>query len=237
MDGQFSVQAKSARLFLKSGNDGVLSTVSLDLPGYPFGSVTPYVLDKQCRPVILVSDLAQHTKNMDADNRVSLTVTSGNADSQANARLTYVGNARKMTSEEADVKARYLRRFPQAVHYFEAHNFYFYVIELVRARYIEGFGKIFWVDEKDLLLENIFTEEAEAPILDHMNQDHKGALSTYCRHFNLDAAEEEYSMTGIDGEGFDISAGAQRMRINFTECLTDPSQARDVLVALARESE
>ena len=43
MDGQFSVQAKSARLFLKSGNDGVLSTVSLDLPGYPFGSVTPYV--------------------------------------------------------------------------------------------------------------------------------------------------------------------------------------------------
>ena len=72
---KFTMKAKNARALLRAEKDGILSTHSLDVPGYPFGSVTPYSLDKKGRPVILISDLAQHTKNIEANSKISLTIT------------------------------------------------------------------------------------------------------------------------------------------------------------------
>src|SRR6185436_5172720 len=85
----------AARTLLLEESFGVLSTVSLDLPGYPFGSVTPYCLDRQCRPVVYISPIAQHTRNIMADSRVSLTVIekSDSGDVQAHGRLTYIADA------------------------------------------------------------------------------------------------------------------------------------------------
>lgn len=235
-EAKHTLKAKNARALLKSQKDGVLSTMSLDVPGYPFGSVTPYALDKQGRPVILISDLAQHTQNIKSDSKVSLTIlaTADARDVQANARLTYLGDARKITEEETDAKERYLRKFPHAKRYFEAHDFDFYVIELVRARYIEGFGKIWWVEPEELLLENVFDYQSEARVIDHMNDDHKSALVKYCRDYNFELSEEEYSMTGIDSEGIDIIAGKSNVRIRFDKPLDDASQAREVLVSMAK---
>lgn len=233
---QFTLKAKNARSLLRSEKDGVLSTQSLDVPGYPFGSVTPYALDRKGRPVILISDLAQHTQNIKSDPKVSLTVlaTSQARDVQANARLTYMGDARKITEEEAGAKERYLRKFPHAKRYFEAHDFDFYVIELVRARYIEGFGKIWWVEPNELLLESVFDITAETRVLDHMNDDHKEALVKYCKEYNFSLKTEEYIMSGIDTEGIDIIAGTKNIRINFEKPLSDSSQAREVLVSMAK---
>ena len=76
------------QLFLQE-SFGVLSTISVDLPGYPFGSVTPYCADEQGRPVLYISHIAQHTRNILADSRVSLTVfemTRGVTDVQAQGR-------------------------------------------------------------------------------------------------------------------------------------------------------
>ncbi len=236
-DIRFTVKAKNSRSLLKSEKDGILSTHSLDVPGYPFGSVTPYSLDKQGRPVILISELAQHTKNINEDPKVSLTIVASTQarDVQANARLTYLGNARVITEDEADAKERYLRKFPHAKHYFEAHDFNFYVIEPVRARYIEGFGKIWWVEKEEFALENIFDYQAEAGILDHMNEDHQSAIVKYCKEYQLDNPQEDYIMTGIDSEGIDIVVGkSTNVRINFEEALTEPSQAREVLEQLAK---
>ncbi len=146
MSDSFSEKAIHARQFLRSGSEAILSTISLEVPGYPFGSVAPYALDHKCRPVILISGLAQHTKNIDVDSRVSLTITAdptSHRDIQANSRLTYIGNAQRVKGEEKErAESSYLRKFPHAAKYFSAHDFYFYAIELERARYIEGFGKI-----------------------------------------------------------------------------------------------
>ena len=81
---------EARRLFLQQ-SFGVLSTISLDVPGYPFGSVTPYCADRQCRPVIYISRIAQHTRNVLADPRVSLTILEhGDSDDvQARGRLTH----------------------------------------------------------------------------------------------------------------------------------------------------
>ena len=142
-----------------------------------------------------------------------------------------------ITEDEADAKERYLRKFPHAKHYFQAHDFNFYVIEPVRSRYIEGFGKIWWVENEEIQLESVFDYETEARILDHMNEDHKSSLVKYCKDLDLDNPEEDYLMTGIDNEGIDIVVGGTKnVRITFDEAITDASQARTVLVDLAKKS-
>src|SRR5215469_15945767 len=110
-------ETEIARRLLLQQNFGVLSTISLEVPGYPFGSVTPYCADPQCRPVIYISTIAQHTRNIMADPRVSLTVFDGNGgsdDVQARGRLTYIGNARPAGKEDADVRDLYFRYFPSS---------------------------------------------------------------------------------------------------------------------------
>ena len=222
MSNSFSEKGTHARRFLKAGSESLLSTISLDVPGYPFGSVAPYAIDHKGRPVILISGLAQHTKNIDEDSRVSLTIIadpSAHRDIQANTRLTYIGNARRVDSAEKErTESSYLRKFPHAARYFSTHDFYFYVIELERARYIEGFGKIWWVEKEELLLDSIFSFDEEKGIMDHMNSDHKSSLVKYCESFNLSSlSEDEYSITAVDSEGFNIHAGAHKLRISFPE--------------------
>ena len=234
---KFTMKAKNARALLRAERDGILSTHSLDMPGYPFGSVTPYSLDRMGRPVILISDLAQHTKNIEDNPKVSLTITAStlSRDVQANARLTFLADTRKLEDEESDAKERYLRKFPHAKNYFSAHNFFFYVLELKRARYIEGFGKIWWVEPNELELESVFDYPSEAKVLDHMNTDHKDALVKYCSEYGFTNDEEDYSMTGIDTEGIDIKVGSESVRIPFDKPLEKASQAREVLVAMTKK--
>src|SRR5260370_42268326 len=96
------------QLFLQQ-SFGVLSTISLDVPGYPFGSVTPYCTDRQCRPIIYISRIAQHTGNILADSRVSLTVFESNGESddvQARGRVTLIGDARPLGAEDAGNRER-----------------------------------------------------------------------------------------------------------------------------------
>lgn len=52
-----------ARTLLHATNTGSLATISVDFPGYPFGSVVSYALDDLGRPLLLLSDLAEHTRN------------------------------------------------------------------------------------------------------------------------------------------------------------------------------
>src|SRR5713226_9172399 len=123
-----------ARRLLLEQSFGVLSTISLDVPGYPFGSVTPYCVDRQCRPVIYISRIAQHTRNILADSRVSLTVFDSNGgldDVQARGRLTCIADARPLGAEEEDVRERYFRYFPSARQYAQTHDFEFVWLELV----------------------------------------------------------------------------------------------------------
>ena len=150
--------ATEARQFLRSTHSGILSTHSSKMPGYPYGSVAPFVLDQQARPVILISTIAEHTQNIIANPRLSLLViaeSSGRQDLQAGARLTLVGEAMRIDKEDADLKARYLRYLPQAAGYFAMHDFSFYYIQVLRARYIAGFGKMSWMTGKSLAVKRL----------------------------------------------------------------------------------
>lgn len=220
-----------ARRLLRRQRHGVLSTLSKKLEGYPFGSVTPFVLDHQARPVILISTLAEHTRNIEADPRVSLLAHDSSADIQANARVTVVGNCTRMEDQTA-LKARYLRYFPGAADYFATHDFFFYRIEPAHIRFIGGFGAIHWVEASRFATPDNQLASQEDAIIAHMNTDHQHNLLAYCRHFHgVDTSSAH--MLGIDTDGFDVRADAQQLRFDFSQPVLDAQDARRALVAMA----
>jgi len=222
-------QAKEARRLLLSEGAGVLSTISQDVPGYPFGSVTPYCVDRQCQPVIYISHIAQHTKNILKDPRVCLTVLEGRGDGdvQAEGRITCLADARLIEESESDVRDRYFRFFPATREYEQTHSFSFFRLDLVRVRFIGGFGRIFWLEPGEFKAPNPFSEVQESRILQHMNQDHGDALRRFAD--GVDA-----TMVGIDAEGFDLLADGRRVRRPFATPVHNLEDARQALVAMAK---
>jgi heme iron utilization protein len=222
-----------ARRFARGQQSGVLSTLSLRLEGYPFGSVSPFILDHAGRPVILISDIAEHTRNIVADPRVSLIVQPYSADMQTTGRVTVVGRAERLAEKDA-LGPRYLRYFPQAADYFAMHDFNFYRIEPVRIRYIGGFGRIHWIEPVGYLSSIETLAASEAAIVEHMNQDHADTMRRYCRQVHgLEVGQAE--MIGIDPDGFDLRSDDRIVRFQFDAPVADASAARTALVALAQQ--
>jgi heme iron utilization protein len=228
--------ARNARRLYARSTQGILSTLSLELPGYPFGSVITFAADRMNRPVILISDLAQHTKNIKADARVSLTVIEGGDDIQASGRLTIVSNAAKVEDDIEDVAERYYRRFPHAIDYHSAHDFAFYRLEPVKARYIGGFGRIHWVGAEALCLRNPFDAAAERGMVAHMNADHADAVRDYCRLQGVATDGQAPQLSAIDAEGFDVMLDKRLLRIDFDTPVAAPGDVRKAMVELARRA-
>jgi putative heme iron utilization protein len=238
MSDRVSTSAE-ARALLSSEFAGVLSTISLELAGYPFGSIVPYCLDRKGRPLILISRIAQHHKNLLADPRASMIVLDrSNEDVQINGRLTCVADVRRLPPDEADAVAdRYYRHFPQSTDFHRIHDFEFFVLEAVRYRYIGGFGRIHWVDPAKLERANPFTAADEASMAEHMNQDHADTMREYCRLAGVNvAADMPTQLAGVDGEGFTIRAGERLVRLDFGAPVESGEDVRREMVQLARRA-
>ena len=227
--------ALAARQLLRSQHHGVLSTLSLKLEGYPFGSVVDYVADHEARPVFLISTLAEHTKNIGKDPRVSLAVYDATSTVQSSPRLTLTGLAHQVDEHHFEQqKARYLRYFPESVQYL-ALDFSFYTIDPLQLRYIGGVGAAHWLSAPTYLPPHNTLAQNETDIITHMNQDHSENLRSYCRHYRgIDP--EDVIMLGIDSDGFDVRTDRGIVRFEFNIPVTDAHSAHDILVAMAQES-
>jgi putative heme iron utilization protein len=222
------------RRYLRRHRHGLLSTISKKLGGHPFGSVTACVTDHAARPVILISRLAEHTKNIDADPRVSLLVRDADADAQAGARLTLVGNAVR-TDDGPAVQTRYVACVPDAARLLALGDFAFYRIEPLMLRYIGGFGAIHWIAAADYAPPANTMAEYEADIVAHMNADHAAALRDYCRHFKQ-KQPATVAMAAIDCDGFDVRADGELLRFDFDPPVVDAQMARAALVTMAKQA-
>ena len=141
----------AAKSHLLNEYHGVLSTHSADMPGFPFGSTAYYCLDNEGHAIILISNIAQHTKNILADNKVSLIVTETDIDDiHTEARLTILVEVEKQDDSEGDIMQRYYRFFPPSRQYHLQNNFDFYHLNTVKARYIGGFEMIHWISSENL---------------------------------------------------------------------------------------
>ncbi|WP_462322358.1 HugZ family pyridoxamine 5'-phosphate oxidase [Halochromatium sp.] len=227
-------QAFAARQVLAGTFHGVLSTHSLELAGYPFGSVVPYVLDQEGLPLLLLSPLSQHTKNLAADSRCGLTVVEeGEGDVQQRGRLSALG---EIIAARPDADAEhYFGYFPQARLYLEQLGFVFYRFTPTRFHWNGGFATARWLGTDRILRANPLSPESRRRIIAHMNQDHKDALRGYLRALDGADCEQEVLMVGIDAEGIDVRVDDRPRRIPLLRPIASPGEAREVLVEMARQ--
>lgn len=213
---------------------GVLSTHSLDEEGYPFGSVVPYVLDDAGHPLLLLSHLSQHTRNIDADSRCGFLVTeAGDGDIQQLARLSALGDARA-TAAPAEAE-RYFACFPQTRPYFEQLGFRFYRFEARRFHWNGGFATARWFGRDRMLRDNPFSAGVQARIIAHMNQDHADTLRFYLEKQSGTVASADVVMVGIDAEGIDLRFDDRLQRIPLPRPVSTADEARAVLVQMAHD--
>ncbi len=225
--------ADEARRFLRGQRIGVLATHSKSVPGYPFGSVTPFACDARARPVVLVSALAEHTRSLEVDGRASLVVHEMSVADTAGPRLTVVGDAAVCDDDAA--AARYLRLYPEAERFLALGDFRFWRLEPREALFVRGFGRIEWVQAADFLPAAGEIAAIEPGAVDHMNADHADAIAAYCTARGI-AEARDARIVGIDGDGFDVRAGAGVHRFDFDRPVTTAAELRATLADLARRA-
>lgn len=141
--------------FIKAQSYGILSTHSLSESGFPFGSVTPYITTDAGHIAIFISHLAEHTHNIQANQKVSLTIFDPSDANNPNAgpRITCLANATPAEAEnEVSLREQYLQQFPDSTIIMELPGFHFYILKLVKIRLVAGFGKVQWLTPKQLSL-------------------------------------------------------------------------------------
>jgi putative heme iron utilization protein len=142
------------RALLDTERNGVLATLSAGRDGWPFASVAAYALTDAGDPLLVLSDLAEHSRNLRADPRASLLVQDQTslADPQAGARVTLLGMVEGVAAEEARAiaQAAYVARHPQAADYLAMADFHLYVLRVREARFIGGFGDMGWLTGEPL---------------------------------------------------------------------------------------
>jgi hypothetical protein len=226
--------AREARLLLRAHRYGALCTLSKKFDGHPFGSITPYLVDHDGSLLILISTLAEHTKNILHDPRVSL-ITHDQRDPhiQTQGRVTVVGNARLEPNRD-QAGLRYLRYFPEAQTYFAMHDFSFYRIKPIAIRYIGGFGKIHWVNMEDYAAAQaeIFAQREEALLKEMNTQQQEMLRQPLLQRHGVDAADVQ--AIGLDCDGLDVRCGETIWRLDFSEAVANPSL--DVLASLQSKS-
>ena len=222
-------QAQSARHLFAGTFYGVLSTHSVEHPGYPFDSVVPYVPDHAGNPLMLLSHLSQHTHNLDANGRCSLTVVEqGEGDVQTRARLSALGDM--SAAEPAEAVQRYFTYFPQTRVYFKQLGFRFYRFHPRRFHWNGGFATARWFDASRILRANSFDPETEQQLLAQLNQtDAEAMLRTLAGEAGPDIG---LSAVGIDGVGLDLRVGEQLRRIRLSREVGTVAEAKAVLAQM-----
>ncbi len=235
--------AERARTLAYLGRTGTLATLSRRHPGHPFASVMPYALDDAGRPLFLISSMAMHTQNLEADPRASLLVTQPDwtGDPLAAGRLTLMGEARRVPdADAASARDRYLARHERARYWADFEDFGLWRLEIADLYFVGGFAAMDWVTAADYAAAPPDPlADAAAGIVEHMNRDHADALVAYARHFGGEPADEA-TMVAVDRLGFKLRLrSGQRLssaRIAFPREVTTAAQGREVLIAMLQQA-
>jgi len=231
-----------AKQLVRHATSGVLSTISKNMAGYPFGSVTPFMLDSEGNAYFYISDIAQHSKNMAQDAKVSLTVfvAAAEGDQNENARATLVGDCHKVTNtKQKEMIKQFVTHFPESKSYEKAHDFAIWKLEVKRVRYIGGFGKIFWLEQNEWVgSSKPWTEEQELQVVEHMNEDHQVAMIDILNSMGV-SVNNHIQMLSVHTEGCYIKADERLVFVTFRrECraMDDIRVELVKLTKLARKS-
>ena len=230
---------KLARSLLRRSRQGALATLMAG-SGDPYCSLVNVASHPDGTPLLLISRLAVHTKNLLADTRASLMLDErAEGDPLEGSRIMLSGRAEEVTSPDLEVvRRRYLNAHPSAGAFVDFKDFSFFRIRPTGTHLVAGFGRIL-----DLKPQQFLTDlsdagallEAEQSAIEHMNADHRDATKLYATRL-LGAAEADWRCTGCDPDGIDLQAGTTALRLDFPERVTGPGELRRMLVRLADEA-
>lgn len=228
-----------ARRLVRTAQTAALATVD-PVAGAPFVSLVTLATDPAGRPVLLLSDLAVHTRNIASDPRVSLLVDErGAGDPLAGVRVSLSGTIVRIgEAEREDVRRRFVARHEDAAYYCDFKDFAFYVVNVEQAHLVAGFGRIVDIDGADLATDCSGCTEliaAAAGAVEHMNEDHHDALQLYATRL-LGVEPGDWRACGIDPEGIDMISGGRVCRLEFPHRVTGPGPLRAVLKELAAQA-
>ena len=231
--------SKLAKSLLRKSRQGALATLMTG-SGDPYCSLVNVAAHADGSPILLISRLAVHTKNILGDNRVSLMLDERAAgDPLEGARIMLAGRAEEAAGDAAaGFRRRYLNVHPSAEAFVDFKDFSFFRIKPSGLHLVAGFGRII-----DLKPEQFLTDisdaaallEAEQGAVEHMNEDHREAMNLYATKL-LGAEAGDWTCTGCDPDGMDMQAGATTLRLDFPERVTSGTELRKMLVRLAGEA-
>ena len=235
--------AERARTLVHLGRPGALATMSRRRAGHPFASLMPYATDEEGQLLLLISGMAVHTQNLQAEPRASLLVAEAGPaeDALASGRVTLMGGAAPVAADARDAaRAAYLARHPAAAAWVDFGDFAFWRLAVEEAYLVAGFGAMGWIAGGDYAAARPDPlAAAAADIAGHMNRDHPDALVDLARALG-DAPADAAVMTSVDRLGFELRLrsgdGESRTRIAFPREVASPEEARTALIEMLREA-
>jgi len=246
MDVPRPTHAEAVKTLVHGSNMGTLSTHSSHHDAYPFGSMMPFALDANGRPLFLISSMAMHTQNIVNNPNVSLYMAEDRTEGEllGTARATLMGAVQRIDDEAAT--ACYLKAHPNARHWVDYDDFSFYRMDVKHVYFVGGFGIMGWVNESEY--------DAAAPdplmhiaaaVIEHMNDDHADGLIILANQQYDSLADEmrvavdDVRMVAVDRLGFDVKVktgdGLRGLRIAFTKPVRDAAEVRTMFVAMLQE--
>ncbi len=227
--------AANVAQWLEDTHHGTLCTISTEsgLEGFPHGSIVPFAISSDGHPYILVAEIAAHTRNLLDSSKSCLFMShpNPNGDPQSFWRISLLGNFSRILSqsragdlsdeklsksiiiseeEENNMLMRYCQRVPNAENYLKMHNFFFWKMDVLeRVRYIAGFGKICWIEGKEVIdqISDPDFGDVTQESIDHMNEDHEDAMIEICQGLhNIDPSSVK--MLDIDPGGIMLQTDA-----------------------------
>jgi heme iron utilization protein len=230
--------AKMVKSLLRRSRQGALATLMV-ASGDPYCSLVNVASHPDGSPVLLISRLAIHTRNLLADARVSLMLDERvEGDPLEGTRIMLSGHAEEITDDREMVRQRYLNAHPTADVFVDFKDFSFFKIRLSGTHLVAGFGRIIDLEPAQFLTEISDARallEAEQSAVEHMNTDHQEALGLYATRL-LGAGPADWRCSGIDPDGIDLQAGSKTLRLDFPERITGPGELRKMLVRLAEQA-
>jgi putative heme iron utilization protein len=226
----------AAKKLLREARSGALATL-FPGSGDPYCSLVNVATAFDGAPLLLISKLAIHTKNVIADGRVSLMLDERKeGDPLEGARVMLMGRA--VPTTDPHDRRRYLARQPEAAMFADFADFAFYRIEIATAHLVAGFGRIVDLKPHDILVDPTGAEdllEAEERASAHMNEDHLDACRLYATRL-YGAPDGDWRCAGFDPEGLELQNGRVAARVPFPQRVNGSGPLRAVLVQMAQEA-
>ena len=205
---------------------------------WPYASMVTLACDGDASPLLLLSDIADHSRNLKTLERASLLieVASGLPNPQTGPRVTIMGRIEK--TDDPRHARRFLARHPGARMYAGFRDFNFYRMSVERVHFVGGFGRAVWFQGRKFLLDakpSAAIAACEEDVLAHMNKDHAEAVALY-GHRLLGRRGKTWTMIGVDPEGADLRLRGTYARLDFAKPVRDRDSLRAELLRLAQKA-